>query len=75
MDAYICKVNVFIKRLHINRMPCYRLRSAYSTCRITIIVGIRRILIAIEVFERFRSKNSPLEKLRSKLANPVELTV
>jgi len=27
-----------------------------------------------EVFERSRSKSSPLEKLRSKLANPVELT-
>jgi len=27
-----------------------------------------------EVFERSRSKSSPLEKSRSKLANPVELT-
>ena len=28
-----------------------------------------------EVFERSRYKSSPLEKPRSKLANPVELTV
>jgi len=28
----------------------------------------------VEVFERSRSKSSPLEKPRSKLANPVELT-
>jgi len=27
-----------------------------------------------EVFERSRSKSSPLEQTRSKLANPVELT-
>jgi len=27
-----------------------------------------------EVFERFRSKSSPLEQTRLKLANPVELT-
>jgi len=30
--------------------------------------------IYIEVFERSRSKSSPLEKPRSKLANPVELS-
>jgi len=29
----------------------------------------------LEVFERSRSKRSPLEKPRSKLATPVELTV
>ena len=27
-----------------------------------------------EIFERSRSKSSPLEKIRSKLANPVELS-
>ena len=28
----------------------------------------------VDIFERSRSKSSPLEKARSKLANPVELT-
>ena len=32
------------------------------------------VLICIEGFERSRSKSSPLEKSRSKLANPVELS-
>jgi len=38
------------------------------------VVGILQGEADIEVFERSRSKSSPLEQHWSKLANPVELT-
>ena len=37
-------------------------------------VWVGDLLIFLEVFERSRSKSSPLEQTRSKLTNPVELT-
>jgi len=46
----------------------------WGCCSLPLCVCVCDLLIFLEVFERSRSKSSPLEKTRSKLANPVELT-
>jgi len=47
-------------------------RRCRGCCSLSVCVC--DLLIFLEVSERSRSKSSPLEQTRSKLANPVELT-
>jgi len=76
-----CVVNLSPDKAQVAR-EAFRVLKVQMSPKMDIIVPIQRLRrasigapILFEVFKRSRSKSSPLEKTRSKLAYPVELTV